>query len=291
MQKHLLLPMKERKSEAALFTPSYAQTTVRELYERKFKLIKIISGTAEFTTQGKTLKAGNGEYIFVTPGCFSRIRMIPSPHKPFQMICLNISDKFLTNYRKQHPGGIRTEGPRVSTFQKLQADPWLETLYASLQVYTAPDTVPDEELTGMKLNECMYILKKRFRLNLFSSVTDKTRPTLSLEELINRNYMFNAPMQRFAELAGKSLSTFRRECIRLWGMPPARVLMEKRLEAACRMLIHEGRRPSEIYDELGFETLAHFSRCFKQKYGVPPTRLAEIRPGLLPPSEEKTLPQ
>ncbi|MCD8178514.1 MAG: helix-turn-helix domain-containing protein [Tannerellaceae bacterium] len=34
-------------------------------------------------------------------------------------------------------------------------------------------------------------------------------------------------------------------------------------------------KPVEIYLELGFETQAHFNRCFKQKYGIPPGQLAK----------------
>lgn len=267
--------MKELISEVPFFTPEYYKTTVRELFERKFKLIKVTSGKAEFSTQGKNLKANSGEYVFVTPGSFSRIKMIPALQKPFRMICLNISDKFIHLYLKQHPGGINTEGNAISAFEKLEGNHWLDALYASLEHYISHKCQPDETLIDIKLNECMYILKMKYKQSLFAAIETEKTPLPSLEEFIAKNYMFNAPMQRFAELSGRSLSSFRRECLRIWGMPPAKVIMEKRLEEAFRLLTQEKKRPSEIYCELGFETLAHFSRCFKMRYGTAPTLLSK----------------
>lgn len=264
--------MKEMISEAPFFTPVYYKSTVRELFERRFKVIKIVSGSAEFSTQGKTLKVNSGEFAFVTPGSFSRIKMIPASRLPFRMICLNISDKFLTSYLRQNPSGINTSGNKVSNFEKIENDAYLEALYSSLLYYSTYNIIPDDNIINMKLNECMYILKTRYKLNLFSQFTDQTLHPTSLEEFINNNYMYNAPISKFAELSGRSLSTFRRECIKIWGMTPAKIIMEKRLEEAHNILIHTKKRPSEIYCELGFETLAHFSRCYKEKYGVPPSQ-------------------
>ena len=56
-----------------------------------------------------------------------------------------------------------------------------------------------------------------------------------------------------------------------FGMPPNKLILGKRLEMAYEKLSHDDVRPSDIYWELGFETLAHFSRRFKDKYGVPPS--------------------
>ena len=63
----------------------------------------------------------------------------------------------------------------------------------------------------------------------------------------NENYMYNAPMERFAELSGRSLSTFRRECMARFGMPPNKLILGKRLEMAYEKLSHDDVRPSDIY--------------------------------------------
>ncbi len=190
------------------------------------------------------------------------------------MICLNFSDKFILSYQRQNPGKIRTSGTKITSLEKLEAKDWLNALYASLSVYIASGKLPDEQLLQMKLNECLYILNTQYNLNLFSLITEKVKIQISLREFIDNNFMFNAPMQRFAELSGRSLSSFKRECLKIWGESPAKVIMEKRLNKA-HQLLHEGKRPSEIFFDLGFETLAHFSRCFKNRFGVPPVQVGK----------------
>lgn len=94
---------------------------------------------------------------------------------------------------------------------------------------------------------------------------------------MNDNYMYNAPLVRFAELSGRSLSSFRRDFMETFKTTPNRWIMEKRLSVAYDMLKNGGKRSSEIYWEVGFETLAHFSRRFKERYGVPPTRINAVK--------------
>lgn len=265
--------MKEIISEAPLFFPVYEKITTRELFERRYKIIKIITGAAELRTHGKILKVVSGGFLFVSPGSFSRIKMIPSSRLPFRMICLNISDKFLSSYLRYNPAGINTCGEKIVNFELIDNDVYMEALFSSLECFSKHNIMPDETVVKMKLNECMYILKTRYKLNLFSQFIEKRKTTVSLEEFMNNNYMYNAPISRFAELSGRSLSTFRRECIRIWGMSPAKVIMEKRLNAAFRILSHTKKRPSDIFYELGFETLSHFSRCYKRKFGVPPSQV------------------
>lgn len=53
-------------------------------------------------------------------------------------------------------------------------------------------------------------------------------------------------------------------------------LIDKRLEVAYHKIAEERQRPSDIYWELGFETLAHFSRKFKEKYHMSPSQLKGV---------------
>jgi AraC-like DNA-binding protein len=46
--------------------------------------------------------------------------------------------------------------------------------------------------------------------------------------------------------------------------------LKKRLQFATDLLLKEGKRPSEIYEELGFESLSSFTQAFKTEYKVTP---------------------
>jgi len=50
-------------------------------------------------------------------------------------------------------------------------------------------------------------------------------------------------------------------------------LTKKRLEEAFFLIKQQNQRPADIYLELGFEDLSHFSFAFKKQVGVTPTSI------------------
>jgi AraC-like DNA-binding protein len=86
-----------------------------------------------------------------------------------------------------------------------------------------------------------------------------------------KNYHFNVELQRFAYLTGRSLSTFKRDFEKIFHVTPSRWLVQKRLEEAYHLIRDEGKAPSDVYLEVGFEDLSHFSFAFKKKYGLAPS--------------------
>jgi AraC-like DNA-binding protein len=51
-----------------------------------------------------------------------------------------------------------------------------------------------------------------------------------------------------------------------------RYVREARLDHARRLLLEAGNRVSDVALEVGFESPAHFTREFKRRFGVAPSR-------------------
>ncbi|XZF12422.1 helix-turn-helix domain-containing protein [Chitinophagaceae bacterium MMS25-I14] len=98
---------------------------------------------------------------------------------------------------------------------------------------------------------------------------------IDIEAFMNRNYRFNVHIDRFAYLTGRSLSAFKRDFKQIFNETPNRWLVQRRLQEAYFLIEKKNKKPSEIYLELGFETLPHFSYAFKKHFGIAPTELAE----------------
>ena len=105
-------------------------------------------------------------------------------------------------------------------------------------------------------------LRDHFRNNIKSTVEENIMNALSLNEL--------------AVLSGRSLSSFRRDFLALYNMPPSKWIREKRLEKAREFLQSTNMTVTDICYTLGFESIAHFSRIFKSHFGYPPTRFREM---------------
>jgi len=56
---------------------------------------------------------------------------------------------------------------------------------------------------------------------------------------------------------------------------PEKWLQKKRLEQARYLIAEKKQRPSEVYLEVGFANLSHFSFAFKKQFGLTPTELTE----------------
>jgi len=49
--------------------------------------------------------------------------------------------------------------------------------------------------------------------------------------------------------------------------------VQKRLKEAYFLMDKKGFKASDVYIEVGFEDLSHFSFAFKKQFGLAPTRL------------------
>lgn len=96
---------------------------------------------------------------------------------------------------------------------------------------------------------------------------------INLEEFMNRNYAFNVSIEKFAYLTGRSISAFKRDFKETFNDTPSRWLVQKRLQEAHFLIEKKNKKPSEIYIDLGFETLPHFSHAFKNQFGLTPSEL------------------
>jgi AraC-like DNA-binding protein len=69
----------------------------------------------------------------------------------------------------------------------------------------------------------------------------------------------------------RSLSTFKREFRKHYGVSPGRWLLDRRLEHSASLLLTTEMSVTEVMLECGFEDLSHFSRAFKEKFGQAPS--------------------
>jgi AraC family transcriptional regulator, exoenzyme S synthesis regulatory protein ExsA len=131
----------------------------------------------------------------------------------------------------------------------------------------------DAQFSDIKREELLIILLQN-QPELAGIFFDYGAPEkINLEEFMNRNYTFNVSTERFAYLTGRSLSGFKRDFKTTFNDTPGHWLVQKRLQEAHFLMEKKGKKPSEIYLDLGFEDLSHFSFAFKKLFGLAPTEL------------------
>ncbi|WP_118974916.1 helix-turn-helix domain-containing protein [Taibaiella koreensis] len=159
----------------------------------------------------------------------------------------------------------------------LKADMYLKSYFQSLVPFLEQPQRSNRKLAIAKVNEAIELLLHTHPdLNVF--LFDFNEPyKINLETFMLKHFRYNAPIESFAKLTGRSLAGFKRDFVKQFKTPPAKWLKEKRLEEAFYLIHRKDKKPADIYLDLGFENLSHFYTCFKKKYGLTPTESLMIK--------------
>src|SRR5690606_31211814 len=162
------------------------------------------------------------------------------------------------------------------TFIHIPKNELLTNFVHSLIPYYNANGKIDETFADLKREELLLILLK-LKPELSGLFFDYGIPDkINLEAFMNKNFMFNVNIERFAYLTGRSLSAFKRDFKIIFNETPNRWLVKRRLQEAYFLIEKKDKKPSDIYLDLGFETLSHFSTAFKKQFGISPTELTEL---------------
>lgn len=160
--------------------------------------------------------------------------------------------------------------PKIRSFRN---HPLLESCLASLIPYFDLNEPFPERLATLKIMEAINILR------IIDSEIDGVLANfddpykVDLISFMEKNYMFNMPLEKFGYLTGRSLTTFRGDFKKSFNTTPQRWLTHKRLELAHYQISEHKKKPLEVCYETGFENLSHFSFAFKKQFGYSPSNL------------------
>jgi len=231
----------------------------------------ITSGTVEhYTPDGVTI------YPAGTLCLFRRIQLMktikkPAGEIPFTTINIFLDQETLKKYSLEHhikADKIYHGDPNVI----LENDEFMNGYFNSMMPYFAQPEKLTLTLEYVKTIEAIELLLRNPTLKNY--LFDFSEPhKIDLETYMNRHFSYNIPLAQFARLTGRSLSAFKRDFVKIFNTTAEKWLQRQRLEQAHFLMKQRSKRPSEIYLEVGFESLSHFSYAFKKQFGITPTEL------------------
>jgi transcriptional regulator GlxA family with amidase domain len=87
---------------------------------------------------------------------------------------------------------------------------------------------------------------------------------------LEENFAKPYSLEEFDQASGRSFSAFKKDFKGLSPLSPSRWIMEKRLERAHTLLSISADSIAEVCERAGFINPSHFSKRFKEKYGLSP---------------------
>jgi AraC-like DNA-binding protein len=232
----------------------------------------IISGETHLITNEGINVIGPGDIGLVRRNQLVKSVKVPPPNGEFKTLNIFLDQSFLRRYAIEHKIE-QTEKYSGPTMMLLTPDPFIKGYFDSLLPYFDHPEHLKSSLGELKTKEAIELLLHHDP-NLKNFLFDFSEPwKIDLETYMNKNYMYNVPIAKFAKLTGRSLAGFKRDFTKIFKTSPSYWLQQRRLSEAYFLIKDKKQKPSDIYLDLGFENFSHFSYSFKNTYGVSPTRL------------------
>ncbi len=237
-------------------------------------LVYLCSGELEINERGKITRLHKGDCAFIRKDYSVQMTKQARNGEQFKAVFLMFTTKFLRDfYNKLDKSTIPKEAKRTPTsvYQLPSNRPDIVSLFQSMTPYFDSGIQPTDELLQLKMIEGIYVLLNTDK-SLYASIFDFANPwKIDILEFLEQNYKNDLSMEEIANYTGRSLSSFKRDFKQYSELSPRKWLIQRRLEAAHELIWTGGRKVSEICFEVGFKNLSHFSKIYKEAYGVTPT--------------------
>ena len=197
---------------------------------------------------------------------------LPPEGGEFKSISVALDQDTLRNFSMEF--GLKAEKhTNGDAIMQLAPNTLYKSYMDSLAPYLQMEQAGNEYLVANKQQEAILLILK-LNPELKDVLFDFSEPgKIDLEAFMQKNFHFNVDLNRFAYLTGRSLATFKRDFDKLFHITPSRWLQQRRLQEAHYLIKEKGKSPSDVYMDLGFEDLSHFSFAFKKQYGLAPSRI------------------
>lgn len=243
--------------------------------------VHVVSGKKTWRTTEGSWTLEKGQTLFFKKGAAI---VHQDFREDFCLLVFFVSDDFTREVVKEVSGQLSSQHDGDPLHQGailVNGDMTLAAYFQSMLAYFTGTAKPADSLLTLKLKELIVsILLGRNNPELaayFQSLLKSAAPPLS--QIMEANFCYNLGLEDFAKLTHRSLSTFKRDFQKYYKQSPGRWLLHKRLDYSAVLLKNPALNVSQVALDCGFEDLSHFSRAFKDKFGVPPALYRKESPG------------
>jgi AraC-like DNA-binding protein len=251
-----------------------------DLYTNFNHIIYTISGERRIVRPEKSVDVKKGSLIFSKKSAFQQGKFY---NEDWQVIVFCIHDNYFQSIRNEFrshfmlQAGI--EHSKKDILFEIGTNDTIDAYFYSLLPYFTQQSPPNETLINLKLRELIFnILFNEANSGLLSFLNNLMDDRKSsFIDTMESNFMFNLSLAEFAKITHHSLTNFKKEFAEIFTTSPGKWLIQKRLDLACNFLTTSEKTVREIASDIGFESVTHFNRVFKERHGMSPLKYREQR--------------
>ena len=243
-----------------------------EVFFEEHAVIFVLEGEKKFVSPTQTIHVRKGHIVFIRRGYYIMQETIDSNYRSLVFF---FNEKLLKEFVGLHlelfENTLFADGD-ASTLLVFEITESLDKFTESIFPYFHYETPYLNHFLRLKLQELLlHILEidvsGQFKSILFSLYKGEK---VDLEYLMNSYYLKPLSLEELSRLSGRSLSAFKRDFQEQFKTSPALWIKNKRLEYAGLQLEKTHKNVSEISMEIGYESVSHFIKAYKEKFGQTP---------------------
>jgi AraC family transcriptional regulator, exoenzyme S synthesis regulatory protein ExsA len=235
----------------------------------------VISGRKTMHFAEKMVNIEADEFHFLSAGnCL--VSMKQSGKNEFRSILIFFDNRVLNDFYVKYDtviAGFKNTLPvQNQPYIAIKKDAFVKNFITSLQLLLQSNQAISQEMKLLKFEELMLHILEKYPASLLSFQNTKNRDfnDLEIRKAVEANILNNINLEEMAFLCNMSLSTFKRRFAKIYGSPPNKWILQKRMEVARDLLLVHGEKPGEIFYKVGYENHSSFTQSFKQTFGQTP---------------------
>jgi AraC-like DNA-binding protein len=251
------------------------ENKMQDIWSQHNYIACIIEGRKIWHTAHGSYDLRKGSCVFVRKGACIVEQFFDTV---FCVVLFFLPDEFIYDTLKSKSTPVRKTAKKFDPVMTITNNDSLDAFFHSMTAYFDAPKEPDRSLLELKFRELILTIaddpQNTELLSYFASLLNEPK-VISLQQVMEDNYCFNLQLTEFARLSNRSLSSFKRDFQKQFNTTPGKWLLEKRLQHSMNLLSNLGKTVSEAAFESGFENPSHFSRAFRQHFGIAPASLKQ----------------
>ena len=253
---------------------AYAKKTKIQLNANLISFL--LEGTKELYHNNHSQVISSAEFVLAKKGNCLMTETL-SDNKQYASLLFFFSDAIVANFKNKYHLQIDEVSEKtdyLSPFLVLEYDSFIKNFVTSICTLIQSKQGISSNFLQLKLEEILLYLSQKYGSSVLDFFVLRTnfKANKKLQSIVEGNIFSKLSLDELAFLCHMSLSTFKREFIKVYKTSPSKWFQDQRLQKSAHLLTQENERPSDIYLSVGYESLSSFTQSFKQKFGKTPKK-------------------
>jgi len=259
----------------------YDYVNIQEISKQKIVLSKntfsfLQNGTKEVFFDNSTRLINNSQFSLVKAGNSLTIEKSYNDEMKYRSILLFFSNESVFNFIRKFQLKPKDNASYASVYS-FDYDLYIKGFTKSILNISKLSKSIQQNILDAKFEEIMLYLIATKGVNfIYSLISNSDNSKQKFIQIVENNKVNKLSIKELSFLTNMSESSFKRVFKKHFQSSPGKWFREKRLEHSAFLLRNKSKRPSDIYQEIGYENLSNFTQAFKIKFGVTPKKYQKI---------------